>query len=166
MAETTFVPGPETGADYREALGAFGTGVTVVTTLGPRGPVAMTANSFTSVSLDPPLVLWCPARASARHDAFATASRYLIHVMGEDQHDLALHFSRTGEDFGDFPHADTDTGLPLLPGCVARFECAAHAVHDGGDHSIVVGRVVRVWHRPGPGLVFKRGQYGGFAGPI
>lgn len=164
MAETTFVPGPGNAAAYREALGAYGTGVTVVTTLGPRGPLAMTANSFTSVSLDPPLVLWCPARASARHDAFAQAPGFVIHVMGEGQQDLAAHFSRGGEDFSALAVGTTDSGLPTLPGCLARFECTAHALHDGGDHSIVVGRVRRVWHRPGPGLVFKRGQYGGFAG--
>ncbi len=160
----SFLPGPDTATALREAFGAFGTGVTVVTAQGPRGPVAMTANSFTSVSIDPPLVLWCPARASARHDALVDAAQFAIHVMGQDQQAIAAHFARSGDDFDAVDwHADA-AGLPFLSGCLARFECAARAVHDGGDHSIVVGQVTRVWHRPGPGLVFKRGQYGGFAG--
>ena len=162
MTETSFTPGPHTGEAYREALSAYGTGVTVVTAIGPRGPVAMTVNSFTSVSLDPPLVLWCPAKASARHDALAHAPRFMIHVMAEDQQALAQHFARSGDDFAPVDwHQDPD-GLPVLAGALSRFACRAHALHDGGDHSIVLGRVEQVWHRPGPGLVFKRGQYGGF----
>lgn len=164
MTETSFSPGPLTGDAYREALSAFGTGVTVVTAPGPRGPVAMTVNSFTSVSLDPPLVLWCPAKASARHDALAHAPRFMIHVMAENQQTLAQHFARSGDDFDAVAWQPDAHGTPVLKGALSRFDCRAYALHDGGDHSIVLGRVAKVWHRPGPGLVFKRGQYGGFAG--
>ena len=164
MSETSFIPGPETRAAYREALGCFGTGVTVVTTMTEAGPLAMTANSFASVSLDPPLVLWCPARGSLRHDAFVAARRFAIHVMAETQQALAAHFAATGGDFDRVEWQAGADGVPQLAGCLARFDCAAHAVHDGGDHSIIVGRVLQASHRPGQGLMFKRGQYGGFAG--
>lgn len=164
MSEHEFTPGPDTGAAYREALGCFGTGVTVVTTDTPAGPLAMTANSFVSISLDPALVLWCPARASLRHDTFAAAPAYMIHVMAEDQHDIAAHFARSGDDFSPVDWTRNASGLPVLPGCLARFECTLRAVHDGGDHSMILGQVIRVWHRQGQGLMFKRGRYGGFSG--
>ena len=162
MIVRDFIPGPDTQAAYRAALGTFGTGVTVVTTRTDRGPLAMTANSFTSVSLSPPLVLWCPARASLRHDAFVAAAAFVIHVMAEDQQPLADRFSRDGEDFDGLDWRSGPSGLPVLP-CLARFECSRREVHDGGDHSIVLGEVRRAWHREGPGLLFKHGRYGAFA---
>lgn len=162
--ETSFVPGPGTERAFRDALGCFGTGVTVVTALTGDGPLAMTANSFASVSLDPALVLWCPAVASYRHRPFTEAETYIIHVMAEDQQELALHFARSGGDFARIAWQPGPGGAPILPGCLARFECRRHAVHEAGDHSIIVGRVMRAVHRPGSGLMFKRGQYGGFAG--
>lgn len=164
MPGTSFTPGPDTVRAYRDALGCYGTGVTVVTTATPRGPLAMTANSFASVSLDPPLVLWCPAKSSRRHAAFAAAGTYAIHVMSETQQDLAIHFARSGDAFDGIAWRAGAGGLPILPDCLARFDCRQVALHDGGDHSIVLGRVTHVTHRPGQGLMFKRGQYGGFAG--
>lgn len=164
MTETSFVPSPDSQRDFREALGCYGTGVTVVTALDRDRPVAMTANSFASVSLDPPLVLWCPAKASQRYQAFLNATHYVIHVLADDQHALALHFARTGTDFAGIDWAPGAAGLPILAGCLARFECERVAVHDGGDHSIVIGRVHHTTFRPGQGLIFKRGLYGGFAG--
>jgi flavin reductase (DIM6/NTAB) family NADH-FMN oxidoreductase RutF len=164
MTETSFIPGPETAHAYRDALGCFGTGVTVVTTRSDQGPLAMTVNSFTSVSLEPPLLLWCPAKASLRHDAFAMAQQYAVHIMAEDQQDIALRFARSGGDFTDIDWSPSDSGLPVLSGCLARFDCTSHACHDGGDHSILVGRVSHFTSRPGQGLIFKRGQYGGFLG--
>ncbi len=164
MSNHSFIPGPDTARDYRDALGCFGTGVTVVTTMTPTGPLGMTANSFTSVSLDPPLILWCPARASRRHDDFAAARRFAIHVMAGDQQDLALRFSRRGDDFGGLDWQSAENGPPQLAGCLARFDCTRAATHDGGDHSIILGRVTHVTHRAGRGLMFKRGQYGDFFG--
>ena len=161
MSERTIIPGPDTARAYREALACFGTGVTVVTTMTPQGPLAMTANSFASVSLDPPLVLWCPARASLRHDAFIAARRYVIHVMAEDQQHVARHFAGTGQDFAGIAWR-RENGLPVLEGCLARFECRRHAVHPAGDHSIVLGEVQRASFQPGRGLMFKHGAYGGF----
>ena len=164
MSDTSFAPSPDTRREFREALGCFGTGVTVVTTLSDRGPIAMTANSFSSVSLDPPLVLWCPAKGSERHETFITAPRYVIHVMAEDQQTLASHFARTGDDFDEIIWQSGAGGLPVLEGCLAHFLCRRTAVHDGGDHSIVLGQVERASYRTGSGLIFKRGQFGGFAG--
>ncbi len=164
MPDFSFVPGPDTARDYRDALGCYGTGVTVVTTQTASGPLAMTVNSFASVSLDPALVLWCPGKASPRHDRFIAAQTYAIHVMAENQLDMAAHFARTGEDFGTIDWTPSAAGVPQLSGCLARFDCTQVAVHDGGDHSIIIGRVDLAMHRPGKGLMFKRGQYGGFLG--
>lgn len=163
MPETTFTPGPGMGLAYREALGCFGTGVTVVTTMTPDGPAAMTANSFASVSLDPPLVLWCPARASRRHGTFSEADRFVIHVMSEDQEQIAAHFAASGNDFSATRWHEVE-GQPRIEGSLAAFLCRRSAVYPGGDHSIVVGEVERVWHRDGLGLMFKRGRYGDFTG--
>lgn len=156
MSEKTIIPGPETIRTYRDALGCFGTGVTVVTTLSEIGPLAMTANSFASVSLDPAMVLWCAAKASLRHASFASASAYAIHVMAEDQQVLALHFARSGDDFSHVDWTPGEGGLPILHGCLARFECRRTEVHDAGDHSIIVGRVLRATHRPGSGLIDRK----------
>jgi len=165
MPEQTLIPGgPGTARAYREALGCFGTGVSVVTTETGNGPVAITANSFGSVSLDPALVLWCAARASPRHDAFTGAGNYTIHVMAEDQQPLATHFARTGTDFDGVGWEPDSNGTMHLAGCLARFECRQTHVHVAGDHSIIIGDVTRAWYRSGSGLMFKRGQYGGFAG--
>ncbi|PCJ05493.1 MAG: flavin oxidoreductase [Rhodobacteraceae bacterium] len=162
MSETSFIPGPETARAYRTALGCFGTGVTVVTTMTPRGPLAITANSFTSVSMDPPLLLWCPAKSSLRHNAFVNAKDFTIHVMAEDQLDMAKHFSRNGEGFDAVDWQPNAAGTPTLPDCLARFECRHFACHPGGDHSILIGEVLEATTRPGQGLIFKHGLYGGF----
>lgn len=164
MHETRFAPGPDTARAFRDALGCYGTGVTVVTAMTDSGPLAMTANSFASVSLDPPLVLWCPAKTSGRHEAFTSVGRFAIHVMSETQQELARRFARDGSDFDGADWQPGPADVPYLSGCLAWFDCAREAVHDGGDHSIVVGRVLSAAYRPGLGLMFKRGQYGGFAG--
>lgn len=160
MPDTAFTPAPETARAFRDALGAFPTGVTVVTAQRREGPIGMTANSFASVSLDPPLVLWSPARASSRFGAFVAAAHYAVHVLAEDRADLAGRFARSGQGFGPVAH-EAPHGVPLLAeGWVARFVCARTAVHDGGDHAIIVGRVLRVETAQGAPLVFARGQYG------
>ncbi|MFD1912446.1 flavin reductase family protein [Halodurantibacterium flavum] len=162
MNEDIFMPGPGTARDFRRALGRFATGITIVTTQSSQGPVGLTANSFTSVSLDPPLVLWCPARTSRRHDAFVGAEHFAIHVLADDQHELMRSFVAPDAGF-DLPGiAYSDEGTPLLPGCLARFECLRAATHDGGDHTIILGRVLRVALRKGAPLIFSGGQYGAF----
>lgn len=155
-------PMPDQARAFRDALGRYATGVTVVTTHGPDGPVAMTANSFTALSLDPPLVLWCPARRSARFTALTSAQHFAIHVLGHDQLDLGLHFARSGTDFSQHAHQISPEGAPTLDGVLARFDCAFHAKHDGGDHAILVGRVLRASFRDGAPLLFWGGLYGDF----
>lgn len=160
----SFRPDTEAARLFREALGRFATGVTIVTAEGPDGPQGMTVNSFTSVSLDPPLVLWCPARASGRHEIFAQAPAWSIHVLGAEQLDICLRFTRGGAGFAGIALGRTLLGTPEIPGVAARFDCHAHAVHDGGDHSILVGRVAQVTIA-GPDdhpLVFAAGRFGAF----
>ncbi|MCB1389030.1 MAG: flavin reductase family protein [Rhodobacteraceae bacterium] len=161
----SFVPGPGQQRAFRDALGAFATGVTVITTQSDIGPLGITANSFASLSMDPPLVLWSPGKFSRRFDAFVQAEFYAIHVLGAEQFDLGAHFARQGHDF-DLPGVTLNAqGVPVLPGCLAVFECAREAVHAGGDHAIVVGRVLAARHRRGGvPLVFHAGAYGGFGG--
>jgi flavin reductase (DIM6/NTAB) family NADH-FMN oxidoreductase RutF len=151
---------------FRQALGQFATGVTVVTTRGPHGPLGITANSFASVSLDPPLVLWSPARGSSRFPAFSAASHFAVHVLTADQRGLADGFTRAGgfeppDGWQTGPH-----GLPLIDGALATFLCQTHARHDGGDHEIVVGRVLQALRGPeAPPLVFQAGAYRGIIAP-
>lgn len=162
----SFQPGNDPGRRFRDALGRFATGVTVVTAKGPDGPVGMTVNSFTSVSLDPPLVLWCPARASSRYAIFAAAQAWAVHVLGAEQLDVCLRFTRGGAQFDGLQLKRNAHGAPVIPGVAARFDCTCHAVHDGGDHGIMVGRVAQVTVG-GPDdhpLVFAAGQFGGFDG--
>ena len=150
----------------RDALGRFATGVTVVTTMTPSGPLGMTANSFASVSLRPPLVLWSPARKSQRFPAFEAASYFAIHVLSATQQALAERFSAplsTG--WGDLAYTPGMGDAPLLDGCTARFECRHEARYEGGDHLIVVGEVLRLVDDDRPPLLFYRGRYSSLDGP-
>ncbi|WP_347266725.1 flavin reductase family protein [Paracoccus sp. (in: a-proteobacteria)] len=163
--EITFHPASAEARALREALGRFATGVTVVTTASPIGPLGMTVNSFTSVSLEPPLVLWCPACASARHDSFVAAEYWSVHVLGSEQLETCLRFTRGGHQFEGLEHGFTPEGVPVIPGVAARFDCRTHDVHVAGDHTVVIGRVLRVT-TGGPGehpLVFAAGLFGEFA---
>lgn len=159
---TRFIPGPDTSRLFRDALGRFATGVTVVTCRSDLGPLGITANSFASLSLDPPLVLWSPARASRRFQAFVAARHFAIHVLSKGQHELCEHFAGQGHDFTGLDWTTNTHGVPLFPDSLARFECTREAVHDGGDHAIVVGRVDRAEVTEGEPLLFAGGRYGGF----
>ena len=160
----SFTPGPDLSRALRDAFGQFATGVTLVTTRWQGEPVAMVANSFASVSLDPPLLLWCPARAARRFAAFAEADEFAIHVLGAGQQGVIARFARADAGFDPAGFDMTGGGVPLLDSCVARFECATWARHDGGDHLILVGQVRRAsFGRSEPPLVFHHGSYGTFA---
>ena len=128
--------------ELRRALGRFATGVTVVTTRGPGGkPEGLTANSFSSVSLDPPLVLWSLACGAASLPAFVQAGWFAVHVLGSHQHGLSSHFAtRTADKFAGLGFTDGLGGCPLLAGSLARFECSVHSRVDAGDHVIFLGR--------------------------
>jgi flavin reductase (DIM6/NTAB) family NADH-FMN oxidoreductase RutF len=160
----SFVPGPHSKREFRDALGRFATGVTVVTTATPDGPVGITANSFASVSLDPPIVLWSIGRHSKRFAAFADCDHFAVHVLGAEQLDLGRRFARSGDAFTGLEFERNDDGIPLLHGCLSRFECTCIARHDGGDHLIVVAQVSNATLRDGEPLLFAGGDYGRFDG--
>lgn len=147
--------------EFRNALGSFATGVTIVTAVGEDGRrVGLTANSFSSVSLDPPLVLWSLARKAPSLSVFTDVSHFAINVLAEDQMALSNRFASPIED--KFEGVDWRPGLggaPLIEGCVARFECRNHMQHDGGDHVIFVGRVDRFDYTKRAPLLFLTGGY-------
>lgn len=161
---TSFVPGPERRRELRDALGRYGTGVTIVTADTPDGPVGITANSFASVSLDPPIVLWSIGRQSSRFAAFAASEHFAVHVLGAGQLELGRHFARNGRAFETVAHEVNAQGVPLLAGCLSRFECRRIAAHDGGDHVIFLGQVTEAALRDGEPLLFVGGGYGRFDG--
>ena len=157
-----FAPDASNERDLRRAFARFGTGVTVVTAQTQNGPVAMTANSFTSISLDPPLILWSPAKASKRHAAFVNATRFCVHVLAADQLPMALHFAKHGDQFDAYDWSVSAQDLPVLPHCLAVFHCETDAVYSAGDHSLVLGLVtgVNLSHSTRTGLIFADGTYG------
>lgn len=161
----SFVPHKEGERALRSAFGRFATGVTIVTAASPNGPVAITANSFSSVSLTPPLVLWALGRSSRRFPYFEGAAHFAIHVLTSKQGDLCR---RAGKDMhGLLAESLTINaeGVPVLHECLARFECRRHAVYDGGDHKIIVGEVLRVAMREdGDPLGFLDGMLQRFNG--
>ncbi len=159
---TTFAPTLETARDFRDALGAFATGVTVITCDTKTGPLAITANSFASLSLDPALVLWSPAKISRRFPPFEAAKHYAIHVLSADQAALCQSFARDGTAFDGIGWEKSAHDVPLIANCLARFECTRQAIHDGGDHVIIVGEVTKVTTNDGAPLVFSKGSYGRF----
>lgn len=158
---TSFTPDHAHAREFRDALGNFATGVTVVTIDGPEGPEGVTANSFASVSLAPPLVLWSPGKFSRRHDIFARAPHFSVHVLAEDQKYLADRFTRGGAQFDGLDYRLDDHGVPIIPGVLSRFDCVLDAAHDAGDHTLVIGRVQSVETAAGNPLVFAKGHYGG-----
>lgn len=160
---TRFEPTESTQRELRDALGQFATGVTVITCMADGAPLGMTANSFASVSLDPPLVLWSPAKSSARHDSFVRADHFCVHVLAADQTDLCRRFTKDGRDFSGVSLDTEAANAPLISGCLTRFECDRDAVHPAGDHTIILGRVTGVVTRVGEPLVFSKGRMGGFA---
>lgn len=142
-------------------MGAFATGVTIVTTRGPNGAdVGLTANSFNSVSLDPPMVLWSLARSSFSLGAFQANPWFAVHVLAADQDGLSHRFATRGaEKFAGLQIERGCGDVPLLAGCSARFQCHREFVYEGGDHVIFVGRVERFDHFERPPLVFHGGRY-------
>lgn len=147
---------------FRDALGRFATGVTLVTISGDNGPMGFVANSFAGLSLDPPLILWSPARSSSRFPYFASAAHFSVHILREDSKDWIARFGRHGAGFDGLQHRLTPEGSPVLNAALARFDCALHDTHDGGDHLIIIGRVLRCHSAQGVPLVFSQGSYGSF----
>lgn len=152
---------------FRDALGCFATGVAIVTTLRADGsPEGLTVNSFASVSLEPPLVLFSLDRKGRCAASFESASHFAVHVLGNRQSALSRTFAvRGGTDWSRIDWTSGIGGCPLLPGDLATLECAVHARHDGGDHMIVIGRVLALRHSDGDPLLYFRGRYRHIAPP-
>lgn len=151
---------------FRNALGTFATGVTVITTRDPGGRlVGNTANSFGAVSLDPPLILWSLARHSYSLDAYRGCTHFAVNVLRADQEHLSARFSQALVDKWQGVEYETwDSGCPILPQALAIFECRLVATHEGGDHIIFIGEVIRYHDNPkGKPLLFWRGKYRVFA---
>lgn len=146
---------------FRQCLGKFATGVMVVTCSDQDGhPCGITANSFSSVSLDPALVLWNIAKVSNSLNAYLDADFFAINVLAEDQQDVSTHFARTDHTlFDDVEFTLSEDGAPLLPGTIATFECRTHTIHDCGDHYIIIGEVDRFRAEDGKPLLFYGGGY-------
>jgi flavin reductase (DIM6/NTAB) family NADH-FMN oxidoreductase RutF len=154
-----------TGSDsrtLRDALGCFATGVTVVTCLDEAShPVGLTANSFTSLSLDPPLLLVCVAKAAACAESMSRAQHFAVNVLQTQQQPASITFSTRVEDrFGCTAWSMGEHGVPVLLDSLSVFECKRHAIHDGGDHFILVGEVKKATFEPGlDPLLYFRGSY-------
>lgn len=158
-------PIPIDGKQFRQVLGHFATGVTVITADAAEGPVGMVANSFTSVSLDPPLVLFCPATASDTWPSIRDHGGFCVNVLNHEQEELAIKFSKKGIDrYEGVEHLISAHGVPRLGGAVAHLDCKIVAEHPAGDHVIVVGEVLELdavdgltdAHAP---LIFHRGAF-------
>jgi flavin reductase (DIM6/NTAB) family NADH-FMN oxidoreductase RutF len=148
--------------EFRNALGMFATGVTIVTARTPEGKlIGLTANSFNSVSLNPPLVLWSLSRAAGSMAAFSTGSHYAINILAADQQALALRFATQGvERWAGVDYAEGLGGAPLLAGAAATFECFNRSRYEEGDHVIFVGEVEHCSHRAGASpLLFHGGKF-------
>ena len=156
--------------EFRRVLGHYPTGVVVVTAACPSGPEGMTIGSFASVSLDPPLVSFCPGHDSDSWVRMRHVDSFCVNVLGGDQADVSSVFASKSEDrFAGVSTRVEATGAPVIEGCLAWIDCRVHAVHTAGDHDIVVGRVVALGTAVGEAaaggpLVFFMGGYGRVAG--
>lgn len=159
-----------TDKDFRDAMGHFASGVTVATGVLAGGcPAGVTASAFTSVSLSPPLVSVCLDKATACLEAFTRGSHFAIHILSEDQKELSIHFAqRSLKKFAAIDYRLGADGCPVLAGCLAVIECRRTAVHDAGDHVLIIGLVKRLStaHDGTLPLLHFRGAYHRLAEPL
>lgn len=156
---------PSTTADtvkqLRDALGSFATGVTVITTVTPQGQrIGLTANSFTSVSLEPPLVLWSLKKNSANLEIFRQATHFAVNVLSSRQKELCMRFASRieGDRFDGVALDPSHLDLPLLADSLAQFECSSYDAYDAGDHVMFLGRVEHFCKGQGDALIFSGGR--------
>lgn len=147
--------------ELRRAFGTYATGVTIITTRDAAGRLyGLTANSFSSVSLDPPLVLWSLSRSAGSFPAFRAATAFGVNVLGGEHRELSARFARYHPDkFGGIDFTLGARGVPLIAGAAAHFECDVEHRYEGGDHVIFVGRVERFDYVVKPTLLFCHGRY-------
>lgn len=152
-------------ARMRQIMGHFATGVTIVTAVDGDEPVGLTAQSFTSLSLDPPLILFCPGKTSSTWPRIKQAGSFCVNILGQAQEAICRTFAASGTDkFAGVTWTPSDvTGAPVLDDVLAWVDCTLEAEHDAGDHIIVVGRVVDLsMEQEGKPLLFYRGGFGTF----
>jgi flavin reductase (DIM6/NTAB) family NADH-FMN oxidoreductase RutF len=149
------------GRDLRDALGRFATGVCVITTIDSQKPVGMTVNSFASVSLDPPLVLWSLQNNSDMYDAFVSPGHFAINILSKDQQDLSNLYARKGDHLLEPSHYRIGKyGSPIIRHALTTLECKLETNYAGGDHRIIIGKVCDMHTRPvGKPLLFFSGAY-------
>ncbi|MEX1217826.1 MAG: flavin reductase family protein [Acidimicrobiales bacterium] len=153
---------PFDSAKYRQVLGHFPTGVTVMTAMSEEGPAGMAIGSFSSLSLDPALVLFCASKTSASWAKIREAGKFCVNILADDQEDISRVFASKAENkFSEIGWKRSGNGAPLINGVLAYLDCDLHSVLDGGDHDIVIGGVtdLDVKHEGGA-LAFFRGGYG------
>ena len=151
--------------DFREVLGHFATGVTVVTALDEDGPVGFTCQAFAALSLEPPMVALAPAKTSTSWPRIARAGAFCVNILQEGQELLCRQFAMTGTDkFNGVTWHRGVTGAPVIDGSLAFVECELGTIHDAGDHELVTGRVRALGAAPGRPLLFYRSAFGSFAG--
>ncbi len=151
-------------AEFKDAVGCFATGVTIITAVGPRGElIGITASSFNSVSLDPPLILFSLNRRAYSLRAFLSTQAFAVNILRAGQEEISDRFARAFKDkWSDIAHEIWDSGCPILTDALASFECETRHTYHGGDHVIFVGEVLRLRHDPeGQPLLFHGGKYGG-----
>ena len=149
---------------YRSVLGHFATGVTIVTAMTPEGPIGFTCQSFSALSLDPPLIWIAPARSSSTWPQIERCGAFAVNVLGDDQEPLARGFAQSGADkFAGVGYDLGPTGAPRLHGTLAQIDCNVHSVIEAGDHYSVVGEVVGLSSSHGLPLLFFRGGFGEFS---
>ena len=150
-------------ARFREVLGHFATGVTIVTAMEPEGPVGFTCQSFTSLSLDPPLVALAPAKSSTSWPKIAAAGAFCVNILASTQEALCRSFAASGADkFAGVGWSTAATGAPVLDGGLAFVDCHLEHVHDAGDHELVIGRVLDMGVGVGAPLLYYRSGFGEF----
>ncbi|HWS48373.1 MAG TPA: flavin reductase family protein [Acidimicrobiia bacterium] len=155
---------PPDPATYRTVLGHYATGVALITAMHDGEPVGMACNSFTSLSLEPPLVLFCAAKDSSTWPRIQAAGRWAANILGEDGEELCRLFAQRGADrFAHVAYTAGRSGAPVLHDALAFVDCETAAEHDAGDHLIVVGSVLELGYAAhGKPLIFYRGGYGRF----
>lgn len=153
------------GREFRNALGSFATGVTVITTQGAEHAYGMTANAFSSVSLDPPLILVCVIKGTEGSDIISRNGCFAVNILGHDQEPISRYFAsrdrpRGPDAFSEISHARVATGSPIIDGVTAYLDCRLHASHEAGDHIIFIGEVMAMGvDQEVMPLLFHRGKY-------
>ncbi|WP_020495447.1 3-hydroxy-9,10-secoandrosta-1,3,5(10)-triene-9,17-dione monooxygenase reductase subunit [Sciscionella marina] len=151
---------------YRQVLGHFCTGVTVITAVGEAGPIGFACQSFAALSIDPPLVLFCPGRTSRSWPVIEKAGTFCVNLLAEHQSEISARFGAPSKDkFSGLPLYATPQGNPIIDGALTWIDCTVHEVREGGDHLIVLGHVEHLGPASdGKPLLFNRGSYTGLTG--